>query len=127
LRKKFSGKGVTVTVYALDPESMRLSTQIVAALRMAGFTTLRHPTMFPGIRNFPEGINITGPDTAFVDALKDALQHKGRLALTDPNWRSIVGGLTESFITTGTPDADIFIGVKPLKDGALRDGAAIDP
>jgi hypothetical protein len=113
--KQFSGKFVLVRTYAYDQEAMRLSELITAALKSANIEFQFSPTPAPGWLNLPIGVMVAGTNKPFVSKLKTAFSSEGKLALTDPNWKpQLAGGIFSGAIMPKMPDAEIFVGVKPL-------------
>lgn len=116
--RRFSGKSVFLRTYSFDQESMRLSTLLNAALKSGGIDVQFAPTPSPLI--LPVGINVTGSDKSFVDAIKHALSSEGQLDLTDPKWKptQVVGGVFVGAYSPKAISADIFVGAKPFSVAA---------
>lgn len=112
--RRFSGKSVFLRTYSFDQESMRLSTLLRAALTSGGIDVQFAPTPSPLI--LPVGINVTGSDESFVDAIKRACKSEGKLDLTDPKWKptQVVGGVFVGAYSPKAISVDIFVGAKPF-------------
>jgi hypothetical protein len=116
--RRFSGKSVFLRTYSFDQESMRLSALLNAALKSGGIDVQFAPTPSPLI--LPVGINVTGSDKSFVDAIKHALSSGGKLDLTDPKWKptQVVGGIFVGAYSPKAISVDIFVGAKPFSVAA---------
>ena len=111
----FSGRFVLIRTYSLDQESGRLGMLIQAALRYGGIEVQFSPTPAPGFANLPVGLKIDGSEKRFVDGLRRVLSTEGGLGLADPNWKPEFSGTFQGVQIPRADQADIFVGVKPVK------------
>jgi hypothetical protein len=114
--RRFAGKFVLIKAYRFDPESVRLEALIEAALKSGHIRTQFISMYSVPWATFPSGLLITGTDKHFIKSLKGTLEQDGSLALTDPKWKPVetIGPGIVELAPVRQPDAEIFIGVKPL-------------
>jgi hypothetical protein len=113
----FSGKFVLVLA-SPDPEAIRFAELIGFAINSKRKIPVQFGPLQEGFTIPPRtGVEVTGTDEQFVSALKHALFSIGHVEpappLTQP--RHSFGGLTVGAITPKTPDATVYVGLKPLK------------
>jgi hypothetical protein len=114
--ESFRGKNIRLESYGLDAEAAILGRQIRDAVQKANIGYTDALMTRAGSGSISLGVHVTGKDDALVRGLVAALSGAGLLTIEgDDSSRS-------GFITLGTvqplgppPDAEVFIGVKPIR------------
>lgn len=112
--RRFSGKAVSVTSYALDLEAALLGEQIIAALNMAGIRPDDRRLSNMTLGGFALAIHVSGDDLELSGAIRKALTEMGLDVSPDNKKVPLGSGISRG---GGNPDvvADIFIGSKPIE------------
>ena len=111
----FQGRSVTIRSYALDAEGAILAKQLIAALQASGVHVQDATAASSPVGGFMLGIHVTGQDPTLVRELRRILSDEGKLVVA-PVGTEPVGGGWEMRTGPSTPtEAEILVGVKPLK------------
>jgi hypothetical protein len=115
--RKFPGKFVLIWWGQNDLEAWRLGALIRSSLKTGGILSTIVPLSEPPMTGPRIGVDVIGKDSALANAIMEALIHDGALEpAPKPTPQPIVGTSGIQNIWSGrSPDAEIFVGLKPLK------------
>lgn len=111
---RFQGRSVTIRSYALDAESAILAKQLITVFQASGVQVQDATASTSPVGGFMLGIHVTGRDSTLVGEIKRILSDDGKLEVAPPGTEPKGGWEIGTGPTTPT-DAEIMVGVKPLK------------